>query len=119
MVGLNSNLVQYLLKTSDEKLHILIRILDLLDLNKSQILLQLNIILYKLYHTSVREKEGTLFGCFLIGLFSIRFIVEFMKESQGGIETFLPGLSTGQWLSIPFIITGIIFLFIKKNKSVI
>ena len=77
------------------------------------------IILYKLYHTSVREKEGTLFGYFLIGLFSIRFIVEFMKESQGGIETFLPGLSTGQWLSIPFIIIGIIFLFIKKKKSVI
>jgi len=77
------------------------------------------IILYKLYHTSVREKEGTLFGYFLIGLFSIRFIVEFMKESQGGIETFLPGLSTGQWLSIPFIIIGIIFLFIKKKKTVI
>ena len=77
------------------------------------------IILYKLYHTSVREKEGTLFGYFLIGLFSIRFIIEFVKESQGGIETFLPGLSTGQWLSIPFIIIGIIFLFIKKKKSVI
>ena len=77
------------------------------------------IILYKLYQTSIREKEGTLFGYFLIGLFSIRFVVEFMKESQGGIETFLPGLSTGQWLSIPFIIIGIIFLFIKKQKSVI
>ena len=77
------------------------------------------IILYKLYHTSVREKEGTLFGYFLIGLFSIRFIIEFVKESQGGIETFLPGLSTGQWLSIPFIIIGVIFLFIKKKKTVI
>ena len=60
-----------------------------------------------------------MFGYFLIGLFSIRFIVEFVKESQGGLETFLPGLSTGQWLSIPFIIIGIIFLFIKKKKSVI
>ena len=77
------------------------------------------IILYKLYNTSIREKEGILFGYFLIGLFSIRFIVEFMKESQGGIETFLPGLSTGQWLSIPFIIIGIIFLFVKKKKPVI
>ena len=77
------------------------------------------IILYKLYQTSIREKEGTLFGYFLIGLFSIRFVVEFMKESQGGIETFLPGLSTGQWLSIPFIIIGIIFLFIKKKKTLV
>ena len=37
-------------------------------------------------------------------LFSIRFLVEFVKESQGGFETFLPALSTGQWLSVPLII---------------
>jgi len=75
------------------------------------------IILYILYQkVSIREKEGKLFGYFLIGLFSIRFIVEFVKESQGGIETFLPGLSTGQWLSIPFILIGIIFLSINRKK---
>tara|TARA_Y100000022_G_scaffold175604_1_gene164369 strand:- start:936 stop:1709 length:774 start_codon:yes stop_codon:yes gene_type:complete len=75
------------------------------------------IILYVLYQRiSIREKEGKLFGYFLIGLFSIRFIVEFVKESQGGIETFLPGLSTGQWLSIPFILIGIVFLFINKKR---
>ena len=75
------------------------------------------IILYRLYQTSIRNKEGMLFGYFLIGLFSIRFIVEFVKESQGGIETYLPaGLSTGQWLSIPFILIGIFFLFLKKRN---
>ena len=75
------------------------------------------IILYILYQkVSIREKEGKLFGYFLIGLFSIRFIVEFVKESQGGIETFLPGLSTGQWLSIPFILIGIVFLSINRKK---
>ena len=77
------------------------------------------IILYKLYQTSIREKEGRLFGYFLIGLFTIRFIVEFVKESQGGLEIFLPGLSTGQWLSIPFIIIGIIFLILKNKRTVI
>ena len=77
------------------------------------------VILYKLYHTSIGEKEGRLFGYFLIGLFTIRFIVEFVKESQGGLETFLPGLSTGQWLSIPFIIIGIIFLILKNKRTVI
>ena len=77
------------------------------------------IILYILYQRStIRNNEGRLFGYFLIGLFSIRFIVEFVKESQGGIETFLPGLSTGQWLSIPFILFGIIFLSISKKKAV-
>ena len=74
------------------------------------------ILLYKLYQTSIRKKEGMLFGYFLIGLFTIRFIVEFVKESQGGIETYLPGLSTGQWLSIPFIVIGIFFIFLKKRN---
>ena len=38
---------------------------------------------------------------------------------QGGLETFLPELSTGQWLSIPFIIIGIIFLILKNKRTVI
>ena len=43
-------------------------------------------------------------------------MVEFVKESQGGIETFLPGLTTGQWLSIPFIVLGFILLFKKEGN---
>ena len=75
------------------------------------------VILYRLYQSSnIRDKEGTLSGYFLIGLCFIRFMVEFVKESQGGIETFLPALSTGQWLSIPFIILGFILLFKKRKK---
>ena len=72
-------------------------------------------ILYRLYQSqNVRDKQGILSGYFLIGLCFIRFMVEFVKESQGGIESFLPGLSTGQWLSIPFIILGLILLLKKK-----
>ena len=75
------------------------------------------LILYRLYQSSnIRNKQGTLSGYFLIGLCSIRFMVEFVKESQGGIESFLPGLSTGQWLSIPFIILGLYLLFNKKGN---
>jgi len=77
------------------------------------------IILYNLYNSNIREKEGILFGYFLIGLFTIRFLIEFVKESQGGIETFLPGLSTGQWLSIPFILIGIVFLILRRTKKTI
>ena len=73
-------------------------------------------ILYKLYQSQyVRDRQGILSGYFLIGLCFIRFMVEFVKESQGGIESFLPGLSTGQWLSIPFIILGLILLLKKKG----
>ena len=40
-------------------------------------------------------------------LFVVRFIVEYVKESQGGLEEQLGIFSTGQWLSIPFILIGI------------
>lgn len=75
------------------------------------------ILLYFLYwKTNARFKQGYLFGLFLILLWTIRFVVEFVKESQGGIEENLGYLSTGQWLSIPFIILG--FYFMWKSKIV-
>lgn len=68
-------------------------------------------ILFFLYwKTNARLKQGFLFGMFLTLLWSIRFIVEFVKESQGGIESALGLFSTGQWLSIPFIGLGIYFI---------
>src|SRR6218665_3608 len=68
-------------------------------------------ILYFLYwKTNTRLKSGYLFGLFLVLLFVVRFIVEFVKQSQGGIEENLRYFSTGQWLSIPFIIIGLFFI---------
>nr|WP_294785616.1 prolipoprotein diacylglyceryl transferase [uncultured Flavobacterium sp.] len=68
-------------------------------------------ILYFLYwKTNTRLKSGFLFGLFLVLLFVVRFIVEFVKQSQGGIEENLGYFSTGQWLSIPFIIIGLFFI---------
>ncbi len=75
-------------------------------------------VLLKLYNSSIRNKQGALWGYFLIGLFSIRFLTEFFKENIGGIETFLPGLSSGQWLSIPFILIGLIMLYVSKRKTI-
>lgn len=69
-------------------------------------------ILFFLYwKTEAREKSGFLFGLFLVLLFSVRIVVEFVKESQGGFESALGLLSTGQWLSIPFILIGLYFIF--------
>ena len=65
--------------------------------------------------TKLSIKKGFIFGFFLAKLFSIRFIVEYVKESQGGIEDTLGILSTGQWLSIPFIIFGL-FLMINSYR---
>jgi phosphatidylglycerol---prolipoprotein diacylglyceryl transferase len=69
------------------------------------------ILFYLYWKTNVRERLGFLFGLFLVLLWSVRFVVEFVKESQGGIEEYLGLFSTGQWLSIPFILVGLYFIF--------
>lgn len=73
--------------------------------------------LYFLYwKTEARLKSGYLFGLFLVLLFSVRIVVESVKESQGGFESDLGNiLSTGQWLSIPFIIIGLYFAITAKK----
>lgn len=73
-------------------------------------------ILYMLYQrTGRKDRPGFLFGLFLIALWTIRFGVEFVKKSQGGFEESLGLLSTGQWLSIPFILLGLYFMFRKSG----
>ena len=75
-------------------------------------------ILFFLYWKTVaRKKPGYLFGLFLVLLFSVRIVVESVKESQGGFESALGLLSTGQWLSIPFIVTGLYFVFTAKQTK--
>lgn len=67
------------------------------------------------WKTDARKKEGLLFGTFLVSLFSVRMLVESVKESQGGFESALGLLSTGQWLSIPFIAAGLYFIWNSKK----
>jgi len=66
--------------------------------------------------TSKANQTGFLFGLFLILLWTVRFFVEFVKEPQGDEYINWFGLNTGQWLSIPFIIIGLYFMFIYKPK---
>ena len=70
-----------------------------------------------LYNNKVNRPNGYLFGMFFVVLFSVRFLVEFVKVSQGGFETYIPLLSTGQWLSIPMILFGLFFMFKKSNSN--
>ena len=75
------------------------------------------IILRHLYwNTNRKDQTGFLFGSFFVLLFGVRFIAEFVKESQGGFETSLGLLSTGQWLSIPLILVGFYMLFRAQLK---
>lgn len=75
------------------------------------------IILWLIYwKTDKRKNLGFIFGVFLILLWTVRFIVEFVKKSQGGFEESLGLFSTGQWLSLPFIAAGIYFVFASLNR---
>ncbi|MFT4697067.1 MAG: phosphatidylglycerol:prolipoprotein diacylglycerol transferase [Flavobacteriaceae bacterium] len=78
------------------------------------------IILWLIYwKTEKRKQLGYLFGAFLVLLMTVRFFVEFLKKSQGGFESDLGNLlTTGQWLSIPFVITGLYFMFRSSKKTI-
>ena len=68
------------------------------------------------WKTNRRNYSGYIFGMFLVLLFTVRFIVESVKESQGGFESELGLFSTGQWLSIPFVLIGLYFIFRAEKK---
>lgn len=75
------------------------------------------IVLYYFYwKTDKRDKLGFIFGTFMVGLWSVRLIVEFFKEAQvdkrGDWD-----LNTGQLLSIPMILVGLYFMFRKEKKN--
>ena len=59
--------------------------------------------------------EGRIFGMFMIALWSLRFIYEFLKENQVAFEDQLK-LNMGQVLSIPLIIVGILVLIRSYKK---
>ena len=68
------------------------------------------------FKTGAKTKPGLLTGWFFVLVPSMRFGVEFIKNSQGGLESnFGEILSTGQLLSIPFILAGVA-LILRSNK---
>lgn len=73
-------------------------------------------LLRSLYNQNKTQK-GFLLGVYFTGIFSIRFLVEYVKESQGGFEKTLPMLSTGQWLSIPLVLFGIGLIVLSNRKA--
>jgi prolipoprotein diacylglyceryl transferase len=66
--------------------------------------------MYMYWKRNCQEREGLIFGVFLLGIFVPRFIIEYVKNVQevwelGLIESC--GMNMGQLLSVPFIIAGI------------
>jgi len=64
---------------------------------------------------SKKLSDGFLFGLFLLLIFSARFMIEFVKTKQADYSLGI-GLSTGQLLSIPFLVLGV-YLIIKAVRQ--
>lgn len=74
------------------------------------------ILFFMYWKTDARKKQGLLFGSFLVLNFTVRFFVEYVKESQGGFEESLGLFSTGQWLSIPLVAVGLYFILMAQKQ---
>jgi len=74
------------------------------------------ILLYFYVKTEKGNQTGFLFGLFLVMLWTVRFFVEFVKEAQVD-DRATWALNTGQWLSIPFVLLGLYFMFGYKTKN--
>jgi len=72
--------------------------------------LLITFILLAIYLKSKEKlQSGLLFGIFLTLVFTARFLVEFVKERQADYSLGID-LTTGQLLSIPFLLLGIYFI---------
>jgi prolipoprotein diacylglyceryltransferase len=76
-------------------------------------------ILYRIYwKTDKKNKQGYIFGIFMIALWGLRLVIEFLKKAQvAEREDWILGLNTGQVLSIPLILIGV-WLVLRKQKPV-
>lgn len=75
--------------------------------------------MYGLYRQHLREgktiKPGWMLGLLLILIFTLRILIEFLKEPQVGFRQNMI-LNMGQLLSIPFILAGV-YLMLRKTST--
>ena len=65
-----------------------------------------------------KTRHGLLTGIFMIILFTMRFLYEFLKENQVPFENGM-NLNMGQWLSIPSVLFGVLVLVYAFRKKAV
>lgn len=73
------------------------------------------LLMWMYWKKNAEERPGLLFGVFFIGIFLPRFLIEFIKNDQTAFEADMT-LNMGQWLSIPFILAGIILVIWSLSR---
>jgi len=109
---------------SDKPWAIIFERVDMIPRHPVQLYEAFSYLLLLIILVSVYRKVSTSFatkilpGIFFTYMFSARFLLEYTKTRQADYTTNLP-FSTGQMLSVPFIILGIVWIiwaFRTKNK---
>ncbi len=73
------------------------------------------VFLWILYNRKkINTPRGVMIGWFMILVFGARFFIEFVKEVQVGFEEGMI-INMGQILSLPFIVVGIVLLFLSRK----
>jgi len=78
------------------------------------------VLMFLFWKLSMWKKQGLVFGAFLILVFGARILVEFVKEGQSEWDNTLDamtGLNTGQWLSVPLVLTGIYLIYRAASRK--
>lgn len=74
------------------------------------------IIFFLLFHFASKwKKVGKISGLFLVLVFGVRFLIEFLKEEQSTLLPALFPLTMGQLLSLPLILWGV---YLLKRRTV-
>ncbi|HEY0906637.1 MAG TPA: prolipoprotein diacylglyceryl transferase, partial [Methylophilus sp.] len=70
------------------------------------------VLLFVILWTFAGKKRpiGAISALFLLGYGSFRFLVEFTREPDSFLGLLSLGLSMGQWLCVPMLLTGILML---------
>jgi phosphatidylglycerol:prolipoprotein diacylglycerol transferase len=70
-----------------------------------------------LYARQARPR-GAVSGVFLIGYGVLRWLAEYFRSPDAGIFGFSHTISMGQWLSLPMILVGIVFVVFAHRRGV-
>jgi len=73
--------------------------------------------LFRLFQiSSIAQRQGFIFGMFLILIFGFRFFIEYLKENQVSSEEGKL-FNIGQYLSIPLVLAGLIMVIRSKKTN--
>lgn len=67
-------------------------------------------------HKKAQPRTGVIFGAWLIALWGVRLLIEFVKNDQVDFEAGMT-LNMGQLLSLPFILAGVVLIIISRRGT--